>query len=509
MYNGETLRILLIEDNPADAELVEDLLEESERNYFAVDVAERLAEGVERCAKHRYDAILLDLALPDSTGSETFETLSLNTPDVPIVILTGLEDRALGLELVRSGAQDYLVKGQFDYDRIERSIRYAIERIRAKQQLKQRAEQLSRSMTMVDLANDSIIVRDLDNRIIYWNRGAERLYGWSADEAQGKLIHTFLHTEFPQPLKEVKDALFAAGGWTGELTHSTREGENIIVESHQTLQYDGEGNASAIFEINTNITERKRAEEELRHYSEHLQALVAERTAQLKDAERLAGIGETAAMIGHDLRNPLQGLQYIVDLQKMRFERVPPEERSVEDWVKEKQVFDSIGEQIFYMDKIVADLQDYARPLRPVNEKISFGNLIDGVLRQVPTCDNVRFATAIPEVAIEADRHLMHRVFSNIILNAIQAMPDGGTLSISAALEDGSVAVSISDTGIGIPDQMKDKLFSPLITGKAKGTGLGLAVVKRIIDAHRGTITFESQEGKGTTFTVKLPSREV
>jgi len=131
----ETLRILLIEDNPTDAEYVQDLLEESEGNHFSVDVAERLSEGVERCDERSYDAILLDLGLPDSTGSETFETLSRYTPDVPIIILTGLEDRALGLELVRRGAQDYLVKGHFDYDRIERSIRYAIERMRTEQEL--------------------------------------------------------------------------------------------------------------------------------------------------------------------------------------------------------------------------------------------------------------------------------------------------------------------------------------------------------------------------------------
>ena len=237
MDSDETLRILLIEDNPTDADYVKDLLEESERNYFSVDVAERLAEGVECCDERAYDAILLDLALPDSEGSETFETLSPHTQGVPIVILTGLEDRALALQLVRRGAQDYLVKGHFDYDRIERSIRYAIERIRAEQALKQRAEQLQRFMTMVDLANDSIIGRDLNNRITYWNKGAERLYGWGVAEAFGKMLHTFLHTEFPQSLQEVDDRLFATGGWTGELKHTTREGERIIVECHQTLQY--------------------------------------------------------------------------------------------------------------------------------------------------------------------------------------------------------------------------------------------------------------------------------
>ncbi|MGZ4942163.1 MAG: PAS domain S-box protein [Halobacteriota archaeon] len=235
------------------------------------------------------------------------------------------------------------------------------------------------------------------------------------------------------------------------------------------------------------ITERKEAE------------------AALQDAERLAGIGQTAAMIGHDLRNPLQGLQYIVDLQKLRFERMPPDKRSTKDWDKEQVLFDRISEQVFYMDKIVGDLQDYARPITPEHEEITLRTIIDDVLESLPPTDGVETVINVSNLTFVADTHLMLRVFSNLFLNAIQAMPQGGTLTISAKAADGSVAVHVSDTGVGIPADMRDKVFSPLTTGKAKGTGLGLAVVKRIVEAHNGTITFESEEGEGTTFTVTLP----
>ena len=504
MDSDETLRILLIEDNPTDADYVKDLLEESERNYFSVDVAERLAEGVECCDERAYDAILLDLALPDSEGSETFETLSPHTQGVPIVILTGLEDRALALQLVRRGAQDYLVKGHFDYDRIERSIRYAIERIRAEQALKQRAEQLQRFMTMVDLANDSIIGRDLNNRITYWNKGAERLYGWGVAEAFGKMLHTFLHTEFPQSLQEVDDRLFATGGWTGELKHTTREGERIIVECHQTLQHDETGRPSAIFEINTDITERKQSEEKLKRYSERLEELVEERTAQLKDAERLAGIGETAAMIGHDLRNPLQALQFALELELKYLNEMQAEAHADPHASKAAQLFASMEQQIQYMDKIVGDLQDYARPIALELETVAVSTLITDVLASLPHTDHAKIITHMNDLQVTVDPHLMRRVFANLILNALQAMPKGGALTINASASDYAVAINVHDTGVGIPEEMKDKLFSPLITGKAKGTGLGLAVVKRIVDAHGGQVTFESKEGKGTTFTVTL-----
>ena len=113
--------------------------------------------------------------------------------------------------------------------------------------------------------------------------------------------------------------------------------------------------------------------------------------------------------------------------------------------------------------------------------------------------------TDLPDLAIRVEPHLLHRVFSNLILNALQAMPNRGTLTINASATDHAVAIKVQDTGVGIPEEMKEKLFSPLITGKAKGTGLGLAVVKRVVDAHGGKITFESEKGKGTTFTVTLP----
>jgi PAS domain S-box-containing protein len=637
-------------------------------------------------------------------------------------------------------------------------------------------EQLQRHKTMVDLASEGIIIFDMDDHITYWNHGAERLYGWGADEVHGMKIHSFLQTESPALLEEIRRTLFEKGAWHGELTHVTKRGARIVVESYQTLQRDAAQNPAAVFEINTGITDRKQAEERLRaaslyarslieasldplvtisvdgkitdvnratedvtgrsreeligsdfsdyftepnkakagykqvltdgfvrdyplairhasgnitdvlynatlfkneqgeiqgvfaaarditdrkqaeeqlrstslytrslieasldplvtisahgkitdvnnateqatghsreeligsdfsdyftepaaakagykrvftygyvrdypldirhksgsirhvlynasvfrndsgeiqgvfaaarditeqkqaqgalmeaheevrslnealqstneelmRHSQHLEELIAERTSQLRDAERLAGIGETAAMIGHDLRNPLQGLQYIVDLQKLRFERLPPAKRSTDDWEKEAQLFDRISEQIFYMDKIVADLQDYARPIALEPEMVAVSAVINDVLASLPHTDHVKVVSDVNDFKVMADPHLMHRVFANLVLNAIQAMPDGGTLTISASRLDDSVAINVHDTGVGIPEEMRDKLFLPLSTGKAKGTGLGLAVVKRAVDAHRGTITFESGAGKGTTFTVTLPTR--
>ncbi|MGZ4904802.1 MAG: ATP-binding protein [Halobacteriota archaeon] len=225
----------------------------------------------------------------------------------------------------------------------------------------------------------------------------------------------------------------------------------------------------------------------------------------LSDVQRLAGIGESASMIGHDLRNPLQAMQYILDLQKLRFGHMPPETRALDDWQNVQVLCEKMSEQIYYMDKIVSDLQDYARPVAPEREQVAISTLINEVLESLPHTDGVETTVDAHDLIITADPYLMRRVFANLILNAVQAMPEGGRLMISATTADDSVAISVRDTGVGIPEEMIDTLFSPLATGKAKGTGLGLAVVKRIVEAHNSTITFESEEGKGTTFTVTLP----
>ncbi|MGA7075823.1 MAG: ATP-binding protein, partial [Halobacteriota archaeon] len=141
----------------------------------------------------------------------------------------------------------------------------------------------------------------------------------------------------------------------------------------------------------------------------------------------------------------------------------------------------------------------------PEHEEIAVKTLIEDVIQSLPPMDGVHITTDVEDLRVEADPLLMHRVFANLFLNAMQAMPDGGTLTVSAAVEDGSVAISVRDTGTGIRTELQNKLFKPLFTGKAKGTGLGLAVVKRIVEAHEGQITVESEVGKGSTFTVRLP----
>ncbi len=217
----------------------------------------------------------------------------------------------------------------------------------------------------------------------------------------------------------------------------------------------------------------------------------------------MAAIGETAAMVGHDLRNPLQVIVGSIDLIKKRLNKRgdSSDGREIEKWV------DKIDAQTDYMNKIVSDHQDYSRNIKLKREKADLEALMGDVVSSVNIHGDVDVSIVLDEglPGISVDETLMKRLFTNLILNAVQAMPDGGSLSIRGSLQGDDVVISVEDTGVGIREENLDEIFKPLFTSKAKGTGFGLPVCKRIVDAHGGTISVESEEGVGSTFTVKLP----
>jgi PAS domain S-box-containing protein len=251
------------------------------------------------------------------------------------------------------------------------------------------------------------------------------------------------------------------------------------------------------------ITERKKAEEKLKQYQHNLEKLVDERTKQLKDAERLAAIGATAGMVGHDIRNPLQAITSDVYLVKTELDAIPESEEKK----NALESLDEIEKNIDYINKIVQDLQDYARPLNPRGEQSSLEQIIGKLFITDVSAQNIKVSVKVEEDAktIDADSYYITRIMYNLVTNAIQAMPKGGKLTVHAYREQNDAVITVTDTGVGIPKDIQNKMFTAMFTTKAKGQGFGLPVVKRMTESLGGTVTFESQEGKGTTFTIRLP----
>lgn len=379
------------------------------------------------------------------------------------------------------------------------------ERKKAEEALRESEERLKRSQEIARLGSWEL---DLINDKLTWSDEVYRIFGLKPKEF-GATYEAFLEAVHPDDRGAVDCAYsgsLADGRDSYEIEHRVVRrdtGEVRFVHEKCTHLRDSSGRVIRSVGMVHDITESKRLQQQLKEYTKNLEKLVEERTKQLKGAERLAAIGATAGMVGHDIRNPLQAITGDVYLLKEYLKRMP--KMSMKNDVTES--LDGIEKNVEYIDKIVQDLQDYAKPISPNRKETDFESICKDVFvkRAIPNNIDVSCAVADDAKTIFADPLLMKRILANLVNNAVQAMPKGGKLRIHTYRESEDIIVAVEDSGVGIPEDIKDKIFTPMFTTKSKGQGFGLAVVKRMTEALGGTITFESQVGMGTTFKVRLP----
>ena len=290
-----------------------------------------------------------------------------------------------------------------------------------------------------------------------------------------------------------------------EKEYRRQDGSRVPVELLVHLVCDQTGQPEHYYAFVTDLTERKQAQDALRVYSEQLEKMVAERTHALEEAqaqlvrrEKLAVLGQLSGSIAHELRSPLGAIKNAAYLMNMLLD---------DPSFEMQEILDLLNREIKTSEQIINNLLDFARTRAPTKQAVEINQIVKHALAGivVPESVMVRHELAdLPPVA--ADPGQLEQVFSNLIRNAIQAMPGGGQLVIkTGVLEPEWVTTTITDTGVGIAPEHMARLFEPLFTTKAKGIGLGLALVKMLIEAHGGKIGVESQAGEGTTFAIQLP----
>jgi two-component system, NtrC family, sensor kinase len=576
---------------------------------------------------------------------------------------------------------------------VSSSIRDISERKRAEQALAQQAARLKEQADLLELTHDTIIVRGLDGTITFWNHGAEEMYGWTRAEALGQITHSLLQTQFPISLDEQRATLQHAGHWEGELIHTRRDGMPIVVSSRQVLQRDADGGPVGVLEINTDITERKRAADELERQVQqrtahlnmllqfsqellaargldgvleqamsHAMALVPEaqrgaiylhepagerlalrasagfselpnlnrpidlgligrafmsqsaqliqsmtewnalvrettsddpaellralqlerppsgeiivplvahdtaigvllllrtlgegefvaearatleglanlaavailevrsvraastltsQVAQLEEQQRtlaerltsaeaamlqgarLAAVGQLAASIAHEINNPLYAVRNCLYLLE---EDLPAELRDADYLILAR-------DQLARIAGIIERMRDFYRPSRGDMAPHDLNDLLENTLALAGlqtrhTAIQMIFAPATDLPAVMCNGDQLRQVFLNLILNAIDAMPDGGTLTVRTIAGSTVAVVEVQDTGIGIPEDIRARLFDAFFTTKPTGTGLGLSICAHIVTQHGGQLRVESSPGQGSTFQIALP----
>lgn len=488
------VRVLLVDDDEDDYILTRDLLSESQGIRFDIEWVNTWNLALEVMSKNQHDIYLLDYRLGTHSGLELLQQAVANGCRVPIILLTGQGDREIDIEAMRAGAADYLDKSQLRAPLLERSIRYAIERKKAEQKIREQA-------ALLDVATDAILVQNLQNQIVFWNKGAQRMYGWTAKEVLGKDANKLLcQAEYLTQHQDIQRLVVLAESWYGELKQVTKDKQKIIVESRWTLVKNEHNEPTSILIVNTDITQKKQLE------------------AQFLRAQRMESIGTLASGIAHDLNNVLAPILMTVQLLALKLQ-----DEQTKQWLKILEDNARRGAEL------VKQVVSFARGVKGDRTLVQVRHIISEI-KQIATetfPKSIEFHIDVVQDLwmVCGDVTQLHQVLMNLCVNARDALPDGGTLSILAknvflteqtarmnidAKPGAYIVITISDTGIGIPSEILDRIFEPFFTTKelGKGTGLGLSTVIGIVKSHGGFVSVSSRLGQGTEFDVYLPALE-
>lgn len=365
-------------------------------------------------------------------------------------------------------------------------------------ELRESAERIGEQAALLDLAHDAIMVRSMEDRILYWNHGAQKLYGWNAQEVLGKEASGFLHNDDPFAVNSSRTALLETGEWTGECKHLRKNGGTVTVRSRWSLVRDERGEPKSILIINTDITEQKKIE------------------AQFLRAQRLESIGTLASGVAHDLNNVLSPILMSAPLLHT----------DLDAELREK-IITTIEQSAERGAQIVKQVLTFARGVEGERVLIDPSHLLKEMVQIAEQTfpKSIRVTSRYPEDLwlVEADPTQFHQILLNLSVNARDAMPNGGTLQLAAenfevdehyasmmpGAEPGVyVLITATDNGLGIPSEIVDKIFDPFFTTKdlGVGSGLGLSTVLGIVKSHGGFLAVESEPGTGSTFKVFLPA---
>lgn len=356
---------------------------------------------------------------------------------------------------------------------------------------------------LLDLSHDAIFVRAPSDAIIYWNQGAERLYGWSREEAMGQAATTLLRTTLPAPRDDIRRTLEDTAHWEGEVVHTTRDGRKVTCLSRWSLQRDDRGRSLGTLETNHDITERKKAEDDL-HQAQ----------ADLAHMTRVSTLGELTASIAHEVNQPLAAVVTNGEACLRWLRRPAPDIGEAENTVT-RMIANARR-----ASEVVARLRALVRRGEPDHLPIPAGELVEeSVLLLERELANHRVKLVLeldPDLPpIRGDRIQLQQVLINLGLNAIQAMDgvaeEARALTIRAALQEGgadaaaAIALAVEDTGPGAPLETLPSLFTPFVSTKKDGIGIGLSISRSIVEAHGGRIAATPAPGGGLSFTFTLP----
>ncbi len=522
---SEPIRIVLIEDSEGDAVLVAEMLADVPGETFDMRHFTRLGTGCEYLSGHAADCVLLDLSLPDAHGDDAVFQLRQCAPDVPLIVLSGTRDLRLMVGALRSGAEDFLVKGGIDSELLARSIRHGRERRRILTALRSQQEQ---SRRIIDSASDPFVSIDPAGCVVEWNRKAEEVFGWPRDEVLGRsLADTLVPADLRDSHREGLRRLIDGEpprllGKRIEVRALHRSGAELPVEL--AIWSVGSGPDQRFHAFMHDITERLQLQAERERAK--AQAAREQYERRLQQAQRLESLGQLAGGVAHDFNNLLAVIGSYLDF--VAEDIADAASTDPDRWKRPTEDLDQVRRTVDRATRLVSQLlafgrRDVAR-LGVLDLNAVVTDVKQLLLRTIG--EQIELVDLLyPDLwPITADPGRLEQILVNLAVNARDAMPGGGVLTIStgnvvldeSAAEHAGVApgryvrLAVTDTGTGMSQEIADRIFEPFFTSKpaGSGTGLGLATVYGIVRRAEGQIQVESAPGEGTTMTILMPATD-
>jgi signal transduction histidine kinase len=458
-------RVLIVDD---DAALAENLAEILGLLDISVDVVSTAAAALERAASHLMDLGLVDIRLPDGSGIDLISGLRALDPMIEVVLITGDATIESAIAAVRGGAFWYVVK-PFSAPELLDVVKRALVQVAGQRERERLRIKLERSehryRALVDAVPTFVAALDTSGRISVWNERLEKVTGYSREEMIGR------------PGQDL-----VRGDGIGSL--ALKEGGQRLVRWEIATGRAGDADGNAVYAVGIDVTE----EQEL--------------LRRMLRAERLAAIGTLAAGLAHEIRNPLNSAMLQLQVLRRRIERG---DASAD---KARPIVAVIEDEIQRLERLVAEFLAFVHPrpldLRPTDIADVCRSVLEFVRPEAEAAgvgQRHEFASELPPLSADPER--LRQVLLNLVRNSLEAMPDGGTLTVRTRAAPGQVELDVEDTGVGFADETP--IFDAFFTTKPTGTGLGLSIVHRIVADHHGTIRVQSDAGR-TCFTIALPA---
>lgn len=471
------ISLLLVDDDEDDFYLTSDYLRAIPNMEFEITWAKSFNEALVHLEHCHFQLCFFDFLLGAKTGLDLLRIALQKNIDCPIVLLTGKGDNQVDIEAMRLGAMDYLVKSTLDSEKLDRCIRYSIERSEVLRRSRENETRLRRIFAQL---KDAIILKRHDTEtLFYHNQAALNLLGFEEEEITGKNIRDLLVS----PLlwdKNAKDLIEKGIIENVEMWFLRKNGERVLCSMHATLHEDSDKKPYYLLVIQ-DITQRKRAERE------NILSEKAASTARLVRA------------LAHEVRNPLTNIHLALD--QLQPELLEDDHRLFGDIIRRN------GTRI---NTLITELLNSFRQQETTMQVVSSHELMEDILVDAADRINLKKINLIKnygkDVDLQLDAPKIKIALLNLIMNSIEAVQETtGELSISTYTIGNSLYIKIKDNGVGISEENINRLFEPYFTSKPNGMGLGLTATLNILQSHRATVEVESEVGKGSIFTVVFP----